>query len=84
VVQCRSRAGLSLEAPQTVRIRRDGLRKHLDRDLAFEPRVARPVHLSHAARAQRRQDFVRAQTSADGERHRNWCESSAKTYLTLP
>ena len=38
--------------------RGDGRRKHLDRHLAAQPRVARPVDLAHAARAERREDLV--------------------------
>lgn len=41
------------------------LRRELfDRDDAIETRVARPVHLAHAACAQGRLDFVRAETGA--------------------
>ena len=36
----------------------------LDRDHSLEPGVARPVDLSHAARANRGDDFVRPETRA--------------------
>ena len=36
-------------------------RENLDRDRAIEPRVARLVDLAHAARAERREDFVGAE-----------------------
>ena len=45
------------------------LRQHLDRDVALEPRVARAVDLAHAARAERRQDLVRAEALAGSEGH---------------
>ena len=47
----------------------ESVRQHLDRDVALEPRVPRPVHLSHAARAERRQDLVRAEAGARRESH---------------
>ena len=47
---------------------RGSLRKHLERDLASEPRVAGAVDLAHPPRADQRDDFVRAKTSA----HREW------------
>ena len=39
---------LLLEAAQPVRVLREGRRQHLDRDLASEPRILRPIHLAHA------------------------------------
>ena len=47
------------------------LRQHLDRHLAPEPRVPRPVHLAHPARAERREDLVGAEASPGGERQRS-------------
>ena len=43
------------------------LRQDLDRDGALEPRVPRPVHLAHAAGADRREDLVGAETRSGGE-----------------
>jgi hypothetical protein len=37
-------------------------RQHLDRDLAPEPGVGRPVHLAHAPDAERADDLVRAES----------------------
>ena len=45
-------AGLLLEALQAVRVARKRGRQDLDRDLAAEPRVLRPVDLAHPARAE--------------------------------
>ena len=33
-------------------------RKYLDGDRTLQPRVPRPIHFAHSARAQRRDDFV--------------------------
>ena len=48
VVQRRGGARLLLEAGEPVRVGRERLRQHLDRDFAAQPRIARLVHLSHA------------------------------------
>ena len=60
VVQRRGRPRLLLETLQTPGVRGQLRRQHLDRHLARQPRVARPVHLSHPARAQGREHFVGA------------------------
>ena len=44
--------------------------QHLDRDLAAEARIARAVDLAHAARAERREDLVRAEPCAWRHRRR--------------
>ena len=46
----------------------------LDGDVSLEPRVARPVHLSHATRAERR-DLVGTEAYSGGECH-PMCENS--------
>ena len=56
--QRRDRQGLALEPRQRVGIRGQRLRQDLDRHVASQLRVPRPIHLSHPARAQRRQDLV--------------------------
>ena len=55
---------LALEARERVRVLRQPLGQDLDRDRPAEPRVPRPVDLSHPARAQGRQDLVGAETGA--------------------
>ena len=45
------------------------LRQHLYRDVTAEPRVFRPVDLSHPARPEGREDLVRAELRSGGERH---------------
>ncbi len=40
-----------------------------DCDGAIKPRVTRLVHLAHATRAKRREDFIRPELVSWGERH---------------
>ena len=51
MVQGRDGASLALEAGPHIGIASDVARQDLDRDRAIEPRVAGPVDLAHAARA---------------------------------
>ncbi len=52
------RLRLALEPVQALLVSGEGLRKNLDRHLAVEPRVPRPVHLPHSPRAERGEDLV--------------------------
>ena len=69
MVERGDRAGFLLEAPAAIgvggELRRQGLQGHLP----AEPRVARPVHLAHAARAEKAKDFVRPEHRAGGQVH---------------
>jgi len=69
VVQESRRPRLLLEPPQAVRIRREGHRQHLDRDVAPQARILRAVDLPHPAGADRREDLVRPESGAGGETH---------------
>ena len=69
MVQSPDRPGFLLEPAQPLRIGRHRLGQHLDRHLASEPRVLRPIHLPHPARAERREDLVGAQTGAGCQGH---------------
>jgi hypothetical protein len=51
---------LAAEAGDALRVQREGRGQHLERDLAAELRVARAQHLAHAARAERRDHVVTA------------------------
>ena len=62
------RASCSKRA-QAIGVLRERRRQHLDRHLAPEPRVLRPVDLAHPARAERREDLVGAELRSGGERH---------------
>ena len=66
---------LRAESAPAVGIEREGIRQDLDRDVAIELRVARAIDLAHAARADRRDDFVRAETSAGNKGHEAPAES---------
>ena len=68
--QRRDRLRLALEPRQRVGIRGERLRQHLDRDVALELRVPRPVDLPHPARAERREDLVGTEASPGWECHR--------------
>ncbi len=63
-------AGLALEAALVLRIVRRELVQDLDGDLAAQPDVLGPIHLSHASGAERREDPVRADRAAWGETQR--------------
>ena len=64
----------SVCASRSKRARRSGsaastAREDLDRDIAVQLRVARPIHLAHAASADHREDFVGADAIAGLEAH---------------
>ena len=58
MIQRRDRARFLLEATEPVGVAGKRLRQHLERDLAAKARIASAIHLSHTARAERRDDFV--------------------------
>jgi hypothetical protein len=59
----------TIEPRQTFRVGGEQVRQDLDRDLAAERRVRRPIHLSHAAFADRRCDVVDAKARAWDKGH---------------
>ena len=67
VVQGRERLRFAREPRQAIGITGERVRKDLHRDIAIQLRVARPVHLAHAAFADGRRDFVDAEARAGGE-----------------
>ena len=60
------RACFLLEPPEPIGIGPELLREQLHRDVAAETRIASAIHLAHAARAERRGDFIRAETRTQG------------------
>src|SRR5262249_9814171 len=60
---------LALEPAETLRVGREGAREDLDRHVTAELGVAGPVHLAHAAGAERRDDLVVSQAAAGVEAH---------------
>ena len=61
---------LALKPREPIGVAREQIRQNLDRDIAIELRVPRAIHLAHAARADRRDDFVRAEMGAGSQGHR--------------
>ena len=58
---------LALDQRQAIRVAGYRGRQHLDRHLASQIRVGRPIHLAHAAGADGGDDLVRAEASAGYE-----------------
>ena len=69
VVEGGDRPGLALEAGTRLGVGGQVVRQHLDGDLAIEPRVPRPVDLTHAARPQGGDDLVGSQASSGVQGH---------------
>ena len=64
MVQRREGLRFALEPREPFGVVRERVRQELDRDVAIQLRVARSVHLSHAAFADLRGDFVDAEAGA--------------------
>jgi len=60
MIQCPSRSRLLFEQTEVVQIAAEIRGQDLDRNLAPGSRILGPVHFPHAARAQRRRDFITA------------------------
>ncbi len=75
---------LALEARQPLGLLRERRGQHLDRHLASQPRVARAVHLAHAAGAERRDDLVGPEPGASGEWHRGNLPQDHRSAHTRP
>jgi hypothetical protein len=65
-IERRQRLRLAREARQPLRIGGKRLWQDLDRDVAIQPRVARPIDLAHATSADWGEDLVRAEAGAGG------------------
>ena len=55
------------EPRQAIRIAGEGVGQNLQRNVAIEFRVARPIHLSHTARSEGGEDLVRADVGAGNQ-----------------
>ena len=64
MVERRQHLRFTSETRETFGVEREGLGQDFQRDVAIELRVARAIHLAHAARAERGHDFVRADPAA--------------------
>jgi len=69
VVELRHRLGFALESSETIGILCDILMQHLDRHVAIETLVVRPVHHPHPTGADLLDDAVVAEGGADEVRH---------------
>jgi len=69
MTQCSSRVRFLLESAEPFGIVRVRRCDHLDGDVALEPGVTRSIDFAHASCTERRNDFVRAEASADCEHH---------------
>jgi hypothetical protein len=69
MVQAGDGARLALESVPEIRVVRKVRGKDLDGDGSIEAGVPPPVDFSHPAGADEREDLVRAETCAGGERH---------------
>src|ERR1700681_2736335 len=68
MIERRSGARFALEAfPRGIRRKRLG--QHFNGDVAIQPRVAGAIYLAHAAFADGRKDFIRAEFVAHRKRH---------------
>ena len=78
MIQRRERLRLALEPRQALGVRGERVGQDLDRDLAAERRVRRPIDLPHPAFADLRGDFVDAEARAGSEGH-GWREYKGRT-----
>jgi hypothetical protein len=69
MAQGRDGLGLALETLAEIGVVLKVRRKSLDGDGAIQPRVAGFVNLAHAAHANQRGDFIRADTSTKCQSH---------------
>ena len=59
--------GFARESGHAFGVGRECLRQNFDRHRALEPRIAGAIHLTHAARAEGGENFIRAESGAGGE-----------------
>ena len=72
------RARLGLEPPPHLGIGGDVRRHDFDGDVAVEPRIARAIHLAHAAGSDGLDDLVLGEAGACGERRHELPAESPK------
>jgi hypothetical protein len=69
MIQRREHLRFPLETGQAVWIRGEQLREHLQRDVAVQPRIARAIHLAHAARADKGCYLIGAESGTRCDSH---------------
>jgi hypothetical protein len=62
MIERRRCARFLFEPLDTLAVAGEFTRNNFDRDIAIEPRIARAIHLAHAAGANEADHFVRAKT----------------------
>jgi hypothetical protein len=69
MIERRKDFGFAIEARETLRVARERLRQNLERNVAIQPGVARPINLTHAAGAKGLDDFVHTKTQTGSQGH---------------
>jgi hypothetical protein len=69
MAQCGDALRLALQTGRPLRVGGSRLGDDLDGDVAFQSRITRAIHFPHAAAANQRDDFVRAEPGAGSESH---------------
>ena len=69
MVQRREQLRFAMKARQALRVAGDFRQQHFDRDVAVELRVARAVHLAHAACPEQRLNLIPAEPRSNAQRH---------------
>jgi hypothetical protein len=70
VIELGENLRLALESREAVGVVGDRGWEHFDRDVATKTGIAGPINFAHAARAQRREDFVVPEARPGGQWHR--------------
>jgi hypothetical protein len=83
VVQRRDGSRLALEAAEAVLVVGGRVEEELQRDFAPQAVVAGAIHLAHPALAEGRQDLVRPELLAGGERHFSRISGSGLSLVNL-
>jgi hypothetical protein len=60
------------EARQVIGIAGDGREQDLDRHVAAQRPIARPIDFAHAPRPEGRDDFIGPEAGSSGQRHLSW------------
>ena len=64
-----NRFGFALQSLLQLRVGRKVCRQHLDRNRSLQASIEGAIHFAHAARAQRRKNFIGTEFGTEGEWH---------------
>ena len=94
MIERRKDLRFSPKSSESIRVRREGIRQHLQRIVPLERRVVRPPDLAHAALANQGGDFVGTETSAGADGHLRrilrqpadctWTQTNSRTKWDIP